>query len=87
MPSSLPAPQVLEREFLEIRCKILDLAASLDRLDRGDGEVAADPRMQKVLGGIRLLLSESGTRAEELQLLFSRPYDEHWKEQLGVAKG
>lgn len=86
MPNSLPAAQVLEREFLEIRSKILDLAASLDRLDRGEGDVASDPRMQKVLAGIKILLSDVDTRAEELQILFSRKYDEHWKERFGLAQ-
>ena len=86
MPASLPAPQVLDREFLEIRAKILDLAASLDRLDRGAGEVDADPRLKKILDGIRLLLRDEGGRAEELQLLFSRTYDNQWKETFGLRR-
>ncbi len=33
----LTAAATLEREFLTIRAKILEIAASLDRLDRADG--------------------------------------------------
>ncbi len=84
MPAALPAAQVLDREFLEIRAKILELAASLDRLDRGAGDVSSDPRMNRVLDGVRLLLRDEGGRAEELQLLFSRPYDDRWKSAFGL---
>src|SRR5438105_3688541 len=37
MSSLLTAPEVLNREFLEIRSKILELAAALDRIARADG--------------------------------------------------
>ena len=43
----MPAPRVLDMFFLEARSKLLDLAATLDRLDRGDGSAAADPRVEK----------------------------------------
>lgn len=76
---SLTAAQILDREFFEIRAKILEVAASLDRLQRSEGEVADDPRLARILAGIRLLLQEGDDRAEQLQLLFSRSYDEHWK--------
>ena len=35
----LPAAQALEAYFLEARSKLLDLAAMLDRIDRGGGAV------------------------------------------------
>jgi hypothetical protein len=34
MPIPLDATEVLNREFLEIRAKLLEIAAALDRLDR-----------------------------------------------------
>jgi hypothetical protein len=79
-----PAPHVLDREFLEIRAKILELAASLDRMDRGDGDVADDPRMRLVRGGIDILGDGEPDRAERLQLLFSQPYEDGWRKKLGV---
>lgn len=84
MPHAMPAPQVLDREFLEIRAKILELAASLDRLDRGDGDVTDDPRMRLVLGGISLLSHDEPGRAERLQLLFSQPYEDAWRKKYGI---
>ena len=36
---------LLDREFLEIRAKVLEVAACLDRLDRAPGTVEHDPRM------------------------------------------
>ena len=44
----LTAPEVLNREFLEIRCKILELAAAFDRLNRADGSVIEDPRLARL---------------------------------------
>jgi hypothetical protein len=84
---SLTAPDILNREFLELRAKILELAASLDRLDRAQGEVADDPRLAKLHRGLELLLGETGGRAERVQLLFSRPYNEDWQSALGVIEG
>ena len=84
MPRPLPAPQVLDAEFLQIRAKILELAASLDRLDRGDGEVDDDPRMRLVRGGISILLEEETGRAERMQLLFSQAYEDGWRQRLGI---
>ena len=45
MPAALSAPEILQREFLEIRCKILEVAAALDRLSRAGGTVEGDPRL------------------------------------------
>ena len=84
MPRPLPAPQVLDAEFLQIRAKILELAASLDRLDRGDGEVDDDLRMRLVRGGISILLEEETGRAERMQLLFSQAYEDGWRKRLGI---
>jgi hypothetical protein len=77
------AEQILTREFLELRCKILDLAASFDRLQRAAGtstvgSVVNDPRMQRLQQGLQLLLNATDNRAEQVQLLFSREYDAAW---------
>ena len=84
MTTPMSAPDVLDREFLEIRAKILELAASFDRLDRGDGSVAGDPRMALVQNGLQILQRDSADRAEEIQMLFSREYDENWRETYEV---
>lgn len=84
MTTPMAAPDVLDREFLEIRAKILELAASFDRLDRGDGSVAGDPRLTLVQHALQILQRDSADRAEEIQMLFSRQYDENWRKTYGV---
>jgi hypothetical protein len=80
------AEQLLTREFLELRCKILDLAASFDRFQRAAessaaGAVPQDPRLERLHRGLQLLHSSTHNRAEQVQLLFSREYDEAWPEK------
>jgi hypothetical protein len=79
----LPAEKVLEAYFLEARCRLLDLAAILDRIDRGAGAetVAPDPRMARIRQGITELLTArtAGDRAEKIQQIFSLEYDPSWK--------
>lgn len=81
---SLTATETLNREFLEIRCRILDLAAMLDRLERSDDSVADDPRLKRIHEALDVLKKVHGDRAEQVQLTFSRPYDESWQQTLKV---
>jgi hypothetical protein len=77
----LPAPQALDSFFLEARCKLLDVAAILDRIGRGReaATVFADPRMDKIRQALEVLLDRSGGRAERIQQVFSLDYDPEWK--------
>lgn len=75
----LPANRALDSYFPEARSKILDLAAILDRIDRGeDSSVLADPRVKKLRAALELLLNEGPGRAEAVQQLFSLAYDPTW---------
>jgi hypothetical protein len=78
MPIPLDAPEVLNREFLEIRARLLHVAASLDRLDRAEGSVLGDARLDKIRQALNILADGEPDRAEKIQLLFSRPYDADW---------
>jgi hypothetical protein len=85
----LSAPEVLNREFLEIRCKILDVAAAFDRLSRATGSVTEDPRMARLREALTAILADgdpaaSDDRAEQVQMIFSRPYDEGWQQAFQV---
>lgn len=80
----MPAPQLLNRDFLEIRAKILEIAASLDRLDRGEGTVDEDPRTTLIQKGLTILASAEPGRAERVQLLFSQPFHDDWRKQFGI---
>jgi hypothetical protein len=77
----LPAAQALDRYFLEARSKLLDLAAILDRIGRGQGAggVASDPRLEKVRQALDVLHDQSGGRAERIQRIFSLDYDAAWE--------
>lgn len=77
----LPANKALESFFLEARCKLLDVAAILDRINRGrdSGEVLAnDPRLEKIRKALEVLHDQSGGRAERIQQIFSLDYDPGW---------
>lgn len=80
MTATPSATQVFERHYLEIRCKILDLAAALDRIDRADGAEAVDqdPRRNLIAEGMNILQTSGPDRAERVQLLFSDEYVEGW---------
>jgi hypothetical protein len=73
----MPAGRVLDMFFLEARSKLLDLAATLDRLDRGDG-AAADPRLERIRQALLTLLQQEPGRAERVQQIFSLAYDPDW---------
>ena len=85
MPLPLSAAEVLNREFLEIRCKILELAAAFDRLNRASGEVADDPRMKRLHEALEVLRDPRDDRAEQVQLVFSRTYNDAWKTEYKLA--
>lgn len=76
----LPAKAALSAYYLEARSKILDLAAILDRIDRGEDSeaIASDPRSKQLRKGIEALLRMPAARAEEVQNIFSLDYDPHW---------
>ena len=80
MKSTTTAMAVLDRCFLEMRHRVLDLAAALDRVDRADeAEVArSDERMEKLHEAVRLLVDGRGDRAARVHMIFSLPYDPDW---------
>lgn len=85
MSQALTAAEILSREFLEIRSKILDLAAALDRLERAEGSVTDDPRLRRLREALAAVQSESEDRAEQVQMIFSRAYDDAWQETFKLA--
>ncbi|MGE3822398.1 MAG: hypothetical protein AB7I30_23535 [Isosphaeraceae bacterium] len=80
--------EVLNRDCLEIRSRILDLAAALDRHDRATaGSPHPDPRMHLIHEGLEVLLHPDPDRAETIQTLFSLGYDPDWRAQFGLPGG
>lgn len=82
--ASRDAHQVLAEEFLSARSKILDLAATLDRLERANGNVDHASQMQLLIHGIETLLDGQADKARRVQLLMSRHYDPDWRKTYGL---
>ena len=87
--SQRTATAILDESFLEVRAKLLEVAATLDRIDRSsdDGRPLtskATARRAKLDEAIRILLSEGPDRALRLQRLFSREYEAGWRDQMHV---
>jgi len=74
----LPAARALDQYFLDARCRLLDLAAILDRVDRGPGAPIHDPRQGKIIQALEVLLDTGVPRAELIQQIFSQDYDPQW---------
>ena len=86
MPNMRTAREMFDVEFLSVRAKLLEVAASLDRIDRCEGSLANDARRTQVQAAIQVLLRPEDDRAEQIQLIFSRPYEHDWRERLGVRE-
>jgi hypothetical protein len=85
IPIPMNAQEILDREFLQVRSKLLEVAASLDRMERAEGDVRNDLRLQQLRSALGLMASGEGDYAEQFQMLFSLPYNENWREQYGVT--
>jgi hypothetical protein len=83
MPTTQSAQEILEQNFLQMRCLILDLAAALDRIDRAEGSETIENHQQMKLlqGGIDLLKENGPGRAAQVQLHFSDQYEDGWNAQ------
>ncbi len=82
MTRSQTANETLDRDFLDIRHGLLDIAAALDCIDRGrDADaVRSDPRMRQMAEAIGILAESNAGRAERVQMVFSRSYGPNWQE-------
>jgi hypothetical protein len=77
----LPASRALDQYFLEARAKLLDLAAILDRIGRGEdaGAANAESRTERIRRALEVLGSSVANKAELIQQIFSLEYDPNWK--------
>ena len=75
MPATIAIPASLDREFLGIRCRLIELAATLDRIDRATDSAASDPRLAQIRRSLEILVAGAPNRAEQVQMLFSLPYE------------
>jgi hypothetical protein len=78
MPHTVTAPIVFEREFLGIRSRLIEVGAAMDRIGRAAGYTGGNPRSDKIRQSVEVLLGNAANKAEQIQMLFSLPYDEDW---------
>ena len=81
---SRSAEKVLDEEYLQIRAKILEVAAFFDRLAHAEGGSADANKLALLRGGCDILVDGDGDKAERLQLLFSRQYEENWRQDFSI---
>ena len=88
MVNTRDAIRVLDHDFLETRCKILEIAATLDRIDRAPARHGEqpDPRLSQLRQAVEALLEPGPGRSETVQHIFSLEYDPNWRERMNVAQ-
>ena len=82
------ATDVLDRDFLDARCKILEIAAILDRIDRAPARPGEHPdaRLGQLRRGVEALSEPGPGRAETVQHIFSLEYDLDWRRKMNVQR-
>jgi hypothetical protein len=88
MPNSRDAILVLDHDFLETRCKLLEIAAVLDRIDRAPARHGEhpDPRLAQIRRALVALLEPGPDRAETIQRIFSLDYNPAWRETMSLRR-
>lgn len=71
--NKMTAQQVLDTYFLEARCKLIEVAAMLDRVDRAADRkaIAGDARLAFIRDALKILESDAPNRAEQIELRYS----------------
>ena len=88
MPNPRDATMVLDHDFLETRCKLLEIAAVLDRIDRAPARHGEHPdaRVGQIRRALEALLEPGPDRAETIQRIFSLEYEPAWREKFGLVR-
>ncbi len=84
----LTRTQVIDQYFMEHRAKLLDLAAFLDRIERGQPDEIADPRddfrIAQLLDATKVLDDGQGERARRVLEVFSDPTEQPLESAAGL---
>jgi hypothetical protein len=88
MLNTRDATEVLDHDFLETRCKILEIAAILDRIDRAPARHGEhpDPRLGQLRQALEALVEPGPGRTETIQRIFSLDYDPSWREKMNLLR-
>ena len=81
MTATRTAKDILDDDFLQMRHRLLDLAAALDRIQRAEDadSIQSDRRIVQLQEAIRVLVDGKPNRVERVQMTFSLPHDEGWR--------
>ena len=81
--TSRRATDILDVQFLEMRSWLLDLAAAMDRIERGEdsAEALSAPQRDLLTQAVEILNTSGIDRAERIQMLLSDPYDPDWDQE------
>jgi len=82
------ATEIIDHDFLEARCKVLEIAATLDRIDRAPARHGEHPdaRLSQLRQALEALVVPGPGRAETIQRIFSLEFDPRWRENLNVPR-
>jgi len=80
------AAQIVADEFMIARAKIIELAATLDRIERASGNVNDSKNMQLLVHAMHILIDDQVEKAKRVQLLMSRVYDPNWQNLMSISK-
>ena len=81
-----PAQQIVAEDFMIARARIVELAATLDRIERAAGDVNDSKSMLRLVQGMHILCDDEVEKAKRVQLLMSRQYDPQWQTQMSLEK-
>ncbi|KAA1262121.1 hypothetical protein LF1_46820 [Rubripirellula obstinata] len=78
--------EIFLESFLDVRAKLLEVAATLDRIERAGDELSSDAAdlRGKIDQAIAICASSGTDRAERLQHLFSREFDPDWRKEMNL---
>ena len=80
------AEQIVADDFMIARARIVELAATLDRIERATGDVEDSTNMQLLIQGMHILCDDEVEKAKRVQLLMSRQYEPKWQAQMSITK-
>ena len=80
--------EVVGRYFLEVRARLIELAAFLDRLERASGELSHNEAetIDKIRAGLSTLLDERPDKTARVHMVFSVPFDPGWRTKLSQSE-
>ena len=76
IPPPLSGTRLLDEYFIENRTRVLEIAAFLDRLDRGDGSAEGDFRIARSARRSRCWRAATIPRIQQVQMILSDPTTE-----------